>query len=137
MPIVYRVDHDARLVLAVGYGVVTDPDVFQYQQEAWSRSDVAGYSELIDMTDVTEIAVPSTDRVRDLATLSASMDDKKSVSRFAIVAPSNVAFGLGRMYQTYRTLDSRSTKEIGVFRTMPEALAFLDIPTSLRMPELP
>jgi hypothetical protein len=89
------------------------------------------------MTDVTEIAVPSTDRDRDLATLSASMDHKKSVSRFAIVAPSNVAFGLGRMYQTYRTLDSRSTKEIGVFRTMPEALAFLDIPTSLRMPELP
>lgn len=137
MPFVYRVDHDARVVLAVGSGVITDADVFGYQRDVWSRADVAGYDELVDMSLVTEILVPSSDRVRDLATLSATMDDKTTSSRFAILATTDVAFGLGRMYQAYRTLDRRSTKEVGVFRTMREALAFLRRDGALVMPELP
>jgi hypothetical protein len=66
------------------------------------------------------------------------MDDKNTKSRFAIVAPADVAFGLGRMYQAYRTLDRRSTKEVGVFRTMREALAFLRREdATFEMPKLP
>jgi len=137
MPFVYRVDHDARMVLAVGTGVITDADVFGYQKDVWSRPDVAGYDELVDMSLVTEIVVPSGDRVRDLATLSATMDDKTAKSKFAIVAPADVAFGLGRMFQAYRELDRRSTKEVGVFRTKRDALAFLRRDTALVMPELP
>jgi hypothetical protein len=53
------------------------------------------------------------------------MDSSSSSSRFAIVAPTGEAFGLGRMYETYRSLDERSTKQVGVFRTLEEALAFL------------
>jgi hypothetical protein len=138
MPFVYRVDHEARVVLVVGRGVITDSDVFGYQKEVWSRPDVVGFDELVDMSLVTEIIVPSGDRVRDLATLSATMDDKNTKSRFAIVAPADVAFGLGRMYQAYRTLDRRSTKEVGVFRTMREALAFLRREdATFEMPKLP
>ena len=137
MPLAYRVDHEHRVVLAVGTGVITDTDVFGYQREAWSQPDVAGYDELVDMTLVTEIIVPSGDRVRDLATLSATMDDKGTTSRFAIVARADVAFGLGRMFQAYRSLDRRSTKEVGVFRTMREALAFLKRDGVLAMPEVP
>jgi len=137
MPFVYRVDHDARVVVGVGTGVITDADVFGYQKDVWSRPDVAGYDELVDMSLVTEIVVPSGDRVRDLATLSATMDDKSTKSKFAIVAPADVAFGLGRMFQAYRYLDRRSTKEVGVFRTMRDALAFLRRDTALVMPELP
>jgi hypothetical protein len=137
MPIAYRVDHEHRVVLAVGTGVITDADVFGYQREVWSRPDVSGFDELIDMSLVTEIIVPSSDRVRDLATLSATMDEKGTTSRFAIVAPADVAFGLGRMYQAYRGLDRRSTKEVGVFRTMREALAFLQRDNALAMPEVP
>ena len=137
MPLVYRVDHDARIVLAVGSGIITHADVFAYQTDVWSRPDVAGYDELVDMSLVTDIVVQSGDRVRDLATLSATMDDKSTTSRFAIVAQTDVAFGLGRMYQTYRALDRRSTKDVGVFRTMREAQTFLGRDTPLVMPELP
>jgi hypothetical protein len=137
MPFVYRVDHESHLVLAVGSGIITDADIFGYQHEVWSRSDVAGYDELVDMSLVTDILVPSGDRVRDLATLSATMDDKSTASKFAIVAQTDVAFGLGRMYQAYRALDRRSTKEVGVFRTMREAMAFLRRDNALVMPELP
>jgi len=135
MPITYRVYHDLRLVAAAGQGILTDADVFAYQQEVWSRPDVAGYDELVDMTRVTQIALPSAQRVRDLAKVAAKMDDTGSKTHFAIVATEDVAFGLGRMFQSYRELDPKSTKEVGVFRTMEEALAFLRIDHPLAMPE--
>ena len=127
MPIDYRIDPARRLVLASGRSTVTDDDVFGYQREVWSRADVEGFDELVDMTAVEHIALPSVDRVQDLAHLSAAMDTRSRPSRLAVIAPTDVAFGLGRMYQTHRELDPRSTKVVGVFRTRAEALAFLGI----------
>jgi len=137
MPMAYRVDRDSRVVVAAGYGIITDDDVFGYQHEVWSRPDVAGFNELIDMTRATEIAVPSTGRVRDLAALSAAMDGTAIRSRMAIVAPDDLAFGLGRMYQSYRELNPLSTREVGVFRTTEQALAFLGMEHALVLPDLP
>src|SRR6266853_4481116 len=127
MPIEYRIDHERRLVIARGYGTFTSEDVFGYQRDVWSRPDVAGYDELVDMTQVEHIALPSAERVRELAKLSAAMDPRSSHSRFAIVAPTEFAFGLGRMYEAYRNLDDRSTKTVSVFRTLDEALTFLGV----------
>jgi hypothetical protein len=127
MPIEYRIDHERRLVTARGYGVFGDEDVFRYQSEVWSRPEVAGYDELVDMSQVERIELPSIERVKELAQFSAKMDPRSSSSRLAIVAPSEFAFGLGRMYEAYRNLDDRSTKMVSVFRSMDEALAFLGV----------
>ena len=127
MPIDFQVDHQRRIVFAWGRGTLTDQEVFGYQQEVWSLPDVAGYDELVDMTDVEQIALPASTRVEDLARLAARMDSGSGESRVAIVAPSDIAYGLGRMYQRLRELQVRSTRQVGVFRTLPEALRFLGI----------
>ena len=127
MPIDYRIDHERKLVLAKGRGTVTDQDVFGYQRDVWSRDDTAGYDELVDMSEVEHIALPSVDRVRQLASLSADMDTPSLASKLAIIAPQNVAFGLGRMYATYRQMEARSRKHVEVFRSRREALAVLGI----------
>jgi len=79
------------------------------------------------MTDVTEIATASPDRMRELAALSASMDRVAAGAKMAIVAPQDHAFGLGRMYEAYRGFEPASKKEVAVFRTISEALAFLGL----------
>jgi hypothetical protein len=127
MPIEYRIDHARRLVVATGHGAITDADVFGYQREVWSRPDVAGYDELVDVSRVERIVMPSPGRVRDLAELSASMDVPPGGSRFAIVAPSDLTFGIGRMYETYRGLAGGEAKKVSVFRTLDEALRFLGL----------
>jgi len=38
-------------------GVLSDADVFGYQKEVWSRPDVAGYNELVDVSAVEKFAV--------------------------------------------------------------------------------
>lgn len=127
MPIAYTIDHAHRLVMAAGHGELTGDDIFGYQTEVWSRADIGGYDELMDMTDVQRIDLRSVDHIKQLAELSASMDPAAVQSRFAIVAPGDYAFGLGRMYESYRRLEGRSTKRVGVFRSMAEARAFLEL----------
>jgi hypothetical protein len=126
MPIEYEVDHERRLVTARGRGTLTEQDVFDYQRGVWSLPEVAGYDELIDMSDVGEIDLPSLERVRELAKLSASMDGAAPPSRLAIVAPKDYVFALGRLYEAHRGLDERSRKTVNVFRSVGDALAWLD-----------
>ena len=125
MPLIVRVDHELRLIILAGYGILTDDDMFEYQRVYATRNDTIGYDELVDMTHVTEIALPSTDRVGDLATEAAGKDFVRGGTKLAIVAPGDLAYGLGRMFQMRRELDVRTTKTVGVFRTMAEATAFL------------
>ncbi|HKQ60476.1 MAG TPA: hypothetical protein VJS92_04275 [Candidatus Polarisedimenticolaceae bacterium] len=127
MPLDYSIDPARRLVVARGRGILTDGDVFRYQLEVWSRPEIAGYDELVDVSEVTEIAQPPAQRMRELAKLSAEMDGDAPASRLAIVAPSDHAFGLGRMYEAYRTSHSRNTRDVGVFRSLAAALDFLEI----------
>jgi hypothetical protein len=125
MPIEHEVDYKRRLVIAKGRGVLTDQDVFEYQRGVWSRSEVAGYDELFDMSDVGDIDLPSLQRVRELAQLSAAMDDAAPPSRLAIVAPKDFPFALGRLYEAHRGLNERSRKTVSVFRSVGDALAWL------------
>jgi len=127
MPIEVTIDHARRLVTATGRGSLTGEDVFGYQRDVWSRLDVSGYNELMDMREVEQIDLRSIDNMRALAELSASMDAPAAPSKFAIVATTDESFGLGRMYETYRRLEGKSTKQVGVFRSLNEAYAFLGV----------
>jgi hypothetical protein len=65
------------------------------------------------------------------------MDLVTAPGRFAIVAPGDVAYGLGRTFQAHRTAQERSTKDFGVFRRMADALAFLKIEGEPEFPPVP
>jgi hypothetical protein len=125
MPLEYEIDADARMVVTRGFGAVTAEDLFRYQREVWSRPEIAGFDELVDMTSVEQIVDPTPEGVRELADLSASMDVQSSPSRFAIVAPDILSYGLGRMYEVYRGMNEHSTKSVAVFRQRDEALRWL------------
>jgi hypothetical protein len=136
MPIAYRIDHERRLVIARGYGIFSGDDIFAYQADVWSIPKVQSYDELVDMSLVTDISTSSAEQMRRLAVISTKADDPVRKSKFAIAAPSDLAFGLGRMYATFRHTQGDSTKHVGVFRTLAEALEFLGIRDSITLPEV-
>lgn len=127
MPIDHWIDHERRFVYAKGRGVLLDEDVFEYQREVWSDARLVGYAELVDLSEIERIDLASIERVRELAELAAAMDKDAGQSKLAILAPRDFAFGLGRMYESYRELQGSGTKEVEVFRTLPEAMAFLGV----------
>lgn len=126
MPIEYRIEHERRLVLAEGRGVFTHKDIIGYQREVWTRDDVQGYDELVDMSNVEEIAGTSAVGVRQIAEFAVATDPPEGTPKFAIVAPGDLAFALGRMYESFREIVPGSKKEVAVFRTREEAFAWLD-----------
>jgi hypothetical protein len=134
VPLKYWVDHQRRLVVAKGVGLLSDDEVFTYQREAWSTPELAGYAEIVDMSDVERVDLPSIDRIRELAELAASMDPNLGSSKLAVVATRDFAYGLARMYETYRELQAGSAKPVGVFRTMREAQEFLGIDGEISPP---
>jgi len=125
LPIDVRIDHARKLVVARVHGVMSDEETFDYQRGVWSDPAIAGYDELVDMTAVEEIRLPSSARARELAALSASMDLPGAETRMAIIAPQNEAFGLGRMFEMMREMEPGSRRKVGVFRTAEEAMEFL------------
>lgn len=127
MPIDVRIDPELRIVFATPVGTLRTEELFDYQRDVWSRPEVAGFNELVDMGRVEKVAFKTPQKVKDLAGLSAGMDGP-APSRLAIVAVQETHYGLGRMYQAYRELDTRSTREVRVFRKMEEALAWLAEP---------
>ena len=127
MPITYDIDHNRKLVHASVNGTLSKDEVFAFQREVWSDPAVRGYNQLVDASAMTNVDIPfpSADVMRELSGLAASMDDPGVKTRFAIVATSALAYGLARMYATYRGLDPRSTRTINVFRSVEEAMAWL------------
>jgi len=124
MPLRYVTDDEHHLVLTTGHGVLTDQEVFEYKQSVWSLPQVAGYDELLDLRDVERLEVPSTERLRELARLSAAMD-VGTPSKIAIVADDLVTAGVARIYEVMRRMDERSTRQVSVFRAIEEAVAWL------------
>jgi hypothetical protein len=94
----------------------------------WSLPEVRGYNQLVDASEMghVDIPFPSADAMRELSSLAASMDDPSIKTRFAIVATSAFAYGLARMYATYRALDPRSTRVVSVFRSVDDAMVWLE-----------
>lgn len=125
MPIETLVDHVRRLVVGRAHGMLRIDEIFEYQRSAWSRSDVEGYDEIVDLTEVTEIESAPSTRARELASVAASMDAQARSPRLAIVATADFAFGLARMYATYRGLQEGGTKSVEVFRTLAAAREWL------------
>jgi hypothetical protein len=127
MPLEYRIDRELRVVFATASRVLLDEDVFAYQREVWSQSDLAGYNEVVDLSPVEDLVLSSGDRVRALAELASAMDVSGASSKLAIVAPQDLAYGFARMFESYRTMNLSGGKAVSVFRSMQAALDWLGV----------
>jgi len=124
MPLEYEIDSVRRIVFVRAFGTLISNEIFNYQQKVWSQPEMAGYHEVVDMSDVSDLGPVSSEVLRYLAEMSAETDSTIGLSKLAIVAPTSVLYGLGRMFQAYREMNSNS-KQIGVFRNREEAIAWI------------
>ena len=127
MPLSYRIDTMQRIVVATASGTLTVDDLFGYQRDAWKHEEVRGFNELVDMRKVDLLTPPPATQLRSFAGFAASMDEAVGESRLAIVAKDDLDFGLARMFQTYRELNPGSKKQVQVFRSLKDALAYLGV----------
>jgi hypothetical protein len=125
MPIDFRIDRRRRLVLVTPRGLLTHGEMVAYQEEVWTRPDLSGYDELIDMTEVDRLDLRSPTQIFELAAQSAGMDAGKPRSRMAIVASDRMHAALGNMYRASRSENPSNRREIEVFPNLQDALCWL------------
>ena len=119
MSVFYNIDKERRLVLSTGSGVFTLADALAHQQRLANDPDFdSSFSQLVDLTHVTSVELTAFD-IRKLA--QANLFSRGS--RRAILATSDVAFGLARMFGALR--ESAGEDGIHVFRDLNEALDWL------------
>lgn len=126
MPVTYEIDTDRRLVLARGTGLLRSSEIVRYMNEVWTNPEVVGFDAVFDLTNVEDIEFQSSDAVRGVAEVAARTDSPDTQARLAIVATADYAFGVSRMYQSYRQMHKRATKEVAVFRSFEEALTWIE-----------
>jgi hypothetical protein len=127
MSIKYWVDHERRFVMLKFLDNLTVGDVFAYKQDVGSRPELAGYDELADLSGVERIVGTSITPLMEVARLAADMDVGSPSAKVAIFAPTDLVFGLGRLYMAHRNMVDTATKEVEVFRSLEDAIKFLGI----------
>jgi hypothetical protein len=120
MGMTYRIDPERRLVLTRAWGVLTARQLADVMSRILldPRFDPT-YRSLGDLSEVTDILIEP----MDAAQTAASPIFAHGVRR-AIVAPSDVAFGMARMFATFA---ERSGQEVQIFREMQLAEEWLQL----------
>lgn len=118
-------DAEHNLLTVVLEGAIEDEDLLKYARRVTEGADIpSGHDELIDLRTAEEARV-SSPTLRRVADLFSGSDRTPERTRVAIVAETDVAYGLSRMYQAFR---SESPLDLRVFREMADARAWLELP---------
>lgn len=116
MPAFYKIDKERRLVMSSASGVFTLADAVSHMERLAKDPDFdASFSQIADFTQVTRVEL-SSDEIRRLAQRGIFSAD----SRRAFIAPNEVTFGIGRMFETLRSFEGE--RGIRIVRSLEEAL---------------
>jgi len=128
MPAIHKIDDNEKIIITTWEGETKDAEFIDaltsYLKTIKSQECYLHYNELLDLRGL-EIIKISADGIRQLAEISAGFDREDLSTRLAIVVGSSLAFGLSRMYQTYRSLISKRSKEVQIFNDIGEAQIWL------------
>ena len=130
MPITFKVLPQERLVVITHHGTVPDDEFLSfYNSLSENRQIDKTFNALINLQN-TESSARSPESLLLLARKLRERYEvnEKSRPKIAIFAPGNVSFGMARMFESFSRTVKRS---FGVFRTMPAALNWLELPESL------
>ena len=125
MPVEHSFDTDANLLIVVLRGPVSDEDLLKYARHITEDPSIsAGHNELIDLREVETGGEVTSPVLRRIASMFSEIDRTPEQTRVAMVANSDVAYGLSRMYQAFR---SESPLDLRVFREVSEARSWLGL----------
>ncbi len=128
MPASHYIDEEKKIIFTDWHGEPSDSNLVDalniYLSDIRSRPELDGFNELVDFSDTKGLKL-SVNALIELGK-TASKFDKPDSNKLAIVVNSSLAYGLARMYGVYRNYNPQSTKQVLVFRSKVEAMAWLD-----------
>jgi len=121
MPVAYEIDHARGLIRTRCIGNVTLEEVLgHFPTLAQDPGCPARLDVLLDLSEMT--AMPEPYQLREISDEIGRVSDRVRFGACAIVAPSNVLYGLLRMFEVFAEKQFRTTR---VFREIGEAESWL------------
>lgn len=121
MPVRFEIDKEQRLIRSIAWGNITFRDFSQQQQTLRTHPDFDPEFDLIgDLSEVTSIAISAHE-----IQLLAHQTVFSTKSRHAFVAPSQLVYGMVRMFEAHHEYSSAPSKTM-VFTNVSEAMEWLN-----------
>lgn len=124
MSATHHINHDARIIVTSWEGIASDNAIIEaldnYQKNIQNHPDYINYNEIIDTTHASKIKL-TTKGLNTLGKLASKTDPNQPNKKLAIIVNSNLAFGLARMYVTYRSFSKKANKIIRIFKNEKDA----------------
>lgn len=126
MPITYRIIKEHGLIVSIHSGTAPDDEFLRIYGQLFEDPDFSDrYHLLVDLRRASS-EERSTTALRSLSSIVAQRyRNVESAPKTAIIAPTDISYGLGRMYQTF--VDT-VPGEVVIFRAADAALAWLGAP---------
>ncbi|MFV2058088.1 MAG: STAS/SEC14 domain-containing protein [Thiohalomonadales bacterium] len=130
MPATHSIDNKAKLIVTTWRGEAIDTEFIDalknYQKNIQGNPTYQDYNEIFDFRKVAGIKI-SAEGIKNISRIASSTDQEDSDRRLAIIVGSNLAFGLARMYVTYRSFQKQSNKEIRIFKIEKNAYEWVKV----------
>jgi len=128
MPVNHHIDSNNQLIITTWEGIACDIEFIEaikhYQNNIQNRPDCINYNEVVDLSKVTSFKL-TTDGIKTIGSIASNTDSKELNKKLALIVSSNLAFGLARMYEAYRSFSNTSNKEIRVFKDETDAFIWV------------
>lgn len=131
MPIEYKVDLERHLIISTAGNRLTKEEFMDYIQQITSYRQTGVFDQLVDLSAVQEVDLPTTKILQSFVKIATRADKPNYVSKLAIVATSDLIFGLSRAYAAYRDMENSSTTKVAILKSLDAAVLFLEDPTNL------
>lgn len=124
MSAVHTIDNDNQLIVTTWEGEATDIEFIEaikkYQTNIQNKPEYINYNEIVDCSKITKLKLTS-EGIKTIGTIASTTDTERTDKKLALIVSSNLAFGLARMYQAYRSFSKKANKEIRVFKNENDA----------------
>jgi hypothetical protein len=128
MPAQHTIDDDGKLITTTWSGAATEHEMIdalvKYQQDIKSQPRYQAYDEIVDFSEAGDFSL-SAEGIMKLAQTAAKSDIQGVRTKLAIVVKISFAYGLGRMYEIYRSLIPNVHKDVRVFKNHADALVWI------------
>ena len=128
MPANHHIDSNNQLIITTWEGIACDIEFIEaikhYQNNIQNRPDCINYNEVVDLRKVTSLKL-TTEGIKTIGSIASNTDSKELNKKIALIVSSNLAFGLARMYEAYRSFSNTSNKQIRVFKNASDAFLWV------------
>jgi len=128
MPVKHDIDTKAKLLITTWEGVALDVDFIEaiknYRDTIQSKKEYHNFNEVVDFTQVTKIKL-TTNGIKNISNIASSSEREDVNNKLAFIVVSDLAYGLVRMYEAYRSFSKSSGKTIRVFKNKYDAFEWV------------